>query len=808
MMRPTVKMAAIMKWATLLFLTFAFTQPLAAASDIPVTLGQPPLPVRGWIEQAGKGAPAFSPDGGRLLISGEQCRVWDPVTFKPLSAAFPTDFNVYKATFVAGGTQAFAFNYESRKTQRACAQYFDVSSGKPVGPVLRVEGTNGTSFSSGDGRYVGQDCFAEGHHGFAVRILDASTGRVVLSKETDDPMFYSCLNEDGSVLKYMRPGMGRDDSASIHLVRVRDGAALLTEEVKPEQLNVEFSPDGKRVVVGGDSLRVFDLATEKLVAAHTPAQSKSGGPLDGDDSFTADGQSVQFRRGGDVYRWNFTTGAVSEPLFHLSKGEFPICTSRDGHRMLCTYGYDPSRAGYEGLEVVDDSGKRLWTYPREKTIGGEYPGAAISGDGRRIAISYFSHNRTYVLDLNDLSAKVGAPTTQPRVAEASTIAPVAAHQVQPNVGQPPLPVVGHIDGFCYDNAAFSPDGRLILVTHDRHGQLYDAAAFKPVGDQIPAEWEAYRPYFVAEGAMVFAGHIGSYPDKTIRAQFFEVPGGKPLGTPLEIKGEGWAYPSDDGNVLAVAYRQGDMRQSQTYIRVIDRSTSRELLSKDLGRPLAHLWRVSRGGSFLLYTEFDASRQPNSHSRVMRVSDGSILFSSPLEIGDHDTADFSPDGKSVVIPTLEGFTVYDLATQKVVISSRPLENAANPDEQRPNLASRFSDDGRRVLYWRHATLQRWEIAAGKPLPPFVWKGSLDHISFSRDARLMACNYRTNTGGRDEAGTAIFDLDAGRQLWKWPRPAQWGAAVLSGDGRRAIISDSVNDTQYVVDLGNLLPAPGEK
>ena len=69
--------------------------------------------------------------------------------------------------------------------------------------------------------------------------------------------------------------------------------------------------------------------------------------------------------------------------------------------------------------------------------------------------------------------------------------------------------------------------------------------------------------------------------------------------------------------------------------------------------------------------------------------------------------------------------------------------------------------------------------------------------SLDAHRMACNFQTGDVAPDE-GTAIFDLDSGKCLWKWSRHRNWGSAVLSGDGKRAVVSDSVHQSIYAIDI----------
>ena len=104
----------------------------------------------------------------------------------------------------------------------------------------------------------------------------------------------------------------------------------------------------------------------------------------------------------------------------------------------------------------------------------------------------------------------------------------------------------------------------------------------------------------------------------------------------------------------------------------------------------------------------------------------------------------------------------------------------------------------MVYRQETDLRRWNVAERRFLPAFAWKGKLAQVSMSRDARRMTCNYQTGDVAPD-VGTAMFDLDSGKCVWKWSRHWNWGNAVLSGDGKRALVSDTVHQSIYAIDFG---------
>jgi hypothetical protein len=289
----------------------------------------------------------------------------------------------------------------------------------------------------------------------------------------------------------------------------------------------------------------------------------------------------------------------------------------------------------------------------------------------------------------------------------------------------------------------------------------------------------------------------------IMAQCFDAVSLKPAGPVLEANGHGSVVCSDDGRYLAATYGEDGPYgfPPVTQLRVIERSTSKVVFARTFNGPLAHMHHLSRDGRFLIYEEFDAKAAAEAVMRVIRVADGKRFFvdePTPRTVAFTEAVNFSPNGKSVVIGELDGFKVFDLETEKPLYVSPSFKPSDDGWKALPLREAYFSADGSSVVYRQETDFRRWNVAQRRFLPIFAWKGWLTQVSMSRDAHRMTCNYQRGDVAPDE-GTAMFDLDSGKCLWKWSRHLNWGNAVLSGNGKRALVSDTVHQSIYAIDFG---------
>jgi hypothetical protein len=97
--------------------------------------------------------------------------------------------------------------------------------------------------------------------------------------------------------------------------------------------------DGSTVLLigGASGLRIFDLASEKMIAQVPDAQTGkyAAGDL-GYPKFDTNGREVLFGRKGGQHRWSIATGAVSSVATQPAEDHVVEATSRDGRRAFCT----------------------------------------------------------------------------------------------------------------------------------------------------------------------------------------------------------------------------------------------------------------------------------------------------------------------------------------------------------------------------------------------------------------------------------------------------------------------------------------
>ncbi len=197
----------------------------------------------------------FSPDGKRIVTASSDgtAQVWDARTGQPLTPPLKHDREVTHAQFSSDGLRIVTASAD--KTARV----WDAISGRPLTASLRHPS------------FVGYVCFSpNGEHIIAVSdaqawIWQISSGRALAQaipsqctiRKLWQPFGTDPFNVDGERLV-------TSTANGAYIWDVKTGAQLIGP-LEGGTLSAEFSPDGLRVVTSGETARVWDAQTGKLI---------------------------------------------------------------------------------------------------------------------------------------------------------------------------------------------------------------------------------------------------------------------------------------------------------------------------------------------------------------------------------------------------------------------------------------------------------------------------------------------------------------------------------------------------------------
>jgi WD40 repeat protein len=200
---------------------------------------------------------------------------------------------------------------------------------------------------------------------FGIFLYDL-TGNLVWNHKTGTQLWGIDISRDG---RYVAAGSMAPES-KVYLYDRATGALWENKFEGADIREVKFSHDGRYLAVGVTSLKLYDVATKKLLWEYDVKEWVREITFAPDDSFILAGAS-----NGYLYALNTENGSLRWKTFHGGLIPFILDISEDGSRIA---------TGGKGHEVrmFDSNGNLLWTYPTEEVI----TDGRMSADGSRIVV--------------------------------------------------------------------------------------------------------------------------------------------------------------------------------------------------------------------------------------------------------------------------------------------------------------------------------------------------------------------------------------------------------------------------------------
>jgi WD40 repeat protein len=586
-----------------------------------------------------------------------------------------------------------------------------------------------------------------------------------------------------------------------------------------------FSPDGTRIVTGGDdhTARIWDAATGHPIATlvgHEDAVL--------DAEFSPDGKRIVTASTDSTGRvWDAETGRPLAVLitgsglrYLVNSAEF----SSDG-KLIVTANADGARIWNAG------TGHLLSTLPGTSAL----MGAAFSSDGKRVASGggtgrVWEAATGHLLTTLDSPGMVFAPSfsSDGKLIAAPTQGNTA-RVWDSHSGRLVSTLAGH--NASVEMAAFSPDGNLVVTASldgtarvwlaesgkllailTGHTDSLNTASFSPDGrDIVTASKDGVARVWNSQVVQPQAGFTGEIAAYSADGRLILIAGAKDSGRVWDVQSRRQvADLGGDSKLIAHAAFFADGKRILTNntdntARVWDAQNGSLLATLKGTRSLVKIASSSPDGTRVAIVSFSDSEGGRGVSvEVWDVASGKQVASirPPSHSGtcftctasDADIYDleFSPDGKQFV-------TALDDGTAQVWDATTGHSLAILKGHKQLLTAAVFSPDGKRIVTASNDdTAREWDAKSGTPL--FVLTGHTGHVT---SAKFSPDGKRILTASEDHT-VRVWDADTGQRLGFLTGPTDAVVdAAFSPDGKQVVACSQDGTLRiYIADLDDVL------
>ncbi len=605
---------------------------------------------------------------------------------------------------------------------------------------------------------------------------------------SDQGTSVSAVSPDGKLLAIVR--IAYDGDAKLALWDLSTGEKQGGYQVPVKQAeHIVFSPDGKRLAMGGRSIGLWDVENRKEI--NSIACKRSVKAL----AFTPGGKELvswhqlDWQKEQGIFLWDGQTGReIPQDWVVGTKEELnrflrhgTIVPSQDGDRFACRCGrLGPSSDAREGdISIWSREGRKevLVLKGHTESAPPSVSSVVFSPDGKTL---YSSANdmtiRFWDLATGQETKKLTTDTNYISL-QVSPDGKVLAHNALKNICLWDL-VSGKEMGRLADGPAtmsekplaFTPDSKRLL-TKTRGINVWDIPTGKEVlrvDEEAPIRFLAFAP----DGKTVATCDPGGF------TQFWEASTGRRLQGVVGERGASGIAFGGDGTVWEAAFGMGASRKGVSLLRQGD-PTRRQILLEGFEEQSAQSIAFSQTGELFAAS---LSTRGSGSVRVWDTSTGKLLHT----LGGAGVMRFSPDRKTLAIVGKQHLSLLDIRNGVLVHEIR------DDDRTGDLTGAAFSRDGEYLAVIGERGALIYELGSWKDVLRIP--GEVRAIEFLADGQHIAFS-----GAWQDRAVHIWEINSGKEVARLESEAELGTGLsLSSDGTR-LASWGLGSSALLWDVG---------